>query len=298
MKKFMKRSLLFFALALVVMPALAQPRLTSRAINQFPASLPVNSNDIEWQRDVYREVYLDSCNNGVLAESNKPSLFRELFRLVIRNIVPAYEYNIDGNEVFSSQTSADIKSILSDYSIHYSEQKGKIIVNEEDFPDDEVRIYYIKEGVCFNSLNGQFYNRVLALCPVLTREDDFGDGINKYPLFWLKFADIEHYLKDFYVIQDTHNNAVKISAADYFAKNLYKGNIYKVYNPQGYSIPQYCETDSSITVERQRIDGEILKVKERAYTSSPTVTPSKYSVIEDEQPRAARKRSKKSTDKK
>ncbi len=44
---------------------------------------------------------------------------------------------------------------------------------------------------------------------------------------------------------------------DYFTKNMYRGKIYKTTNMLGKTLAQYCKTDSAMTKEQKRIEGEL-----------------------------------------
>lgn len=48
-----------------------------------------------------------------------------------------------------------------------------------------------------------------------------------------------------------------MSVDDYFTKNMYRGKIYKTTNMLGKTLRQYCETDSALTKEQKRIEGEL-----------------------------------------
>lgn len=118
--------------------------------------------------------------------------------------------------------------------------------------------YYIKESSFFDQRSATFHTKVLALCPIMTREDDFGDGGTKYPLFWVKYDDLAPYLTRQQVMTSNLNNVVVMSIDDYFARNQYKGKIYKTNNLLGQTLSQYCTTDSAMAKEQKRIEAELV----------------------------------------
>ena len=85
----------------------------------------------------------------------------------------------------------------------------------------------------------------MALCPIMKREDDFGDAATPYPLFWVKYDDLAPFLSKQTIMTSNLNNAAVMSVDDYFTKNMYKGKIYKTNNMQGLTIAQYCPNDSA-----------------------------------------------------
>ena len=61
------------------------------------------------------------------------------------------------------------------------------------------------------------------------------------------------------------NNAATMSLSDYFTLNKYKGTIYKTNNMLGRTLAQYCTTDSAMTKEQKRIEGELAMFEKRIF---------------------------------
>lgn len=234
------------------------------AQSSFPTCLPVEEYNVEWERDVYRIIDLNDNENAGLGASNIPNLFTILFEMAVEGDVPIYGHVLNGNETFSEKEKTDIKDVLESQEIPYSVENGKLLVEEEDIPTTEVKMYYVKESVYYDGTNGTFRKRIKALCPVLTRADDFNEDF-KYPLFWVLYEDAEPFLKNFYIHTTNYNKRTRMSVSEYLAKNLYKGEIYKVFNAQGLTLSQYCETDTLMEVERKKIEREISTVRSNTY---------------------------------
>ena len=130
-----------------------------------------------------------------------------------------------------------------------------------------MKSYYIKESSFFDQRSATFHTKVLALCPIMTREDDFGDGGTKYPLFWVKYDDLAPYLTRQQVMTSNLNNAVVMSIDDYFARNQYKGKIYKTNNLLGQTLSQYCTTDSAMAKEQKRIEAELVAFEKNIWSN-------------------------------
>lgn len=261
-------SYLLIALTLA-MTAQAQPRVTVRQ-QSYPAPLPATEENVEWQRDIYREIDLmDDANAGLFSpqipDRHTKGLFTTLFRLVMEGKVPAYEHGMDGNEVFNEITRISLRNILDDYHIPYSAENGKVTVEDEDVPAQEVKMYFLKEGIYYDLTNSSYRTRVLALCPVMIMEDEFSDEPTRYPMFWVEYKDLQPYLVDITILPDARNTALWMPMQDYFTLNRYRGSIYKVYNIHGKTLRQYCETDSAMKVEQQRIEKDIKHVKDATF---------------------------------
>ncbi len=226
--------------------------------------------DVVWRRDVYRELNLEQDANAGLYYPVEPigsqmNLFTYLFKLVLTGQVKAYEYRLDGNEVFTDSARIKPLAFLDNYHIYY-ERKGRgIHIDNSDIPSREVKAYYLKESDYYDQGNSTFHRKVVALCPVMEREDDFGDGSARYPLFWVRYDDLAPYLAKQTIMTSDLNNAATMSMDDYFATNQYQGKIYKTTNMLGRTLAQYCKTDSDLTKEQKRIEAEIAAFEKNIY---------------------------------
>lgn len=274
----MKRLLFILTIALVASAAVAQPKmrrnaaanknkaesssqLSRRAQIMFPTAIDM-PEDVVWRRDIYRELDLGVEANSGLYYPVEPidkqlNLFTYIFKLALNGFIPVYEYRLDGNEVFTDSSKVKMKTILDNYHIFYETQNGKLRVDNSDIPSAEVKLYYIKESAYYDQANSSFRRKVLALCPVMMREDDFGGEASKYPLFWVKYSDLEPFLSRQTVMTSNFNNAATMTLDDYFTLNKYEGKIYKTNNMLGRTLAQYCPTDSALAKEQKRIEKEL-----------------------------------------
>ena len=116
----------------------------------------------------------------------------------------------------------------------------------------------MKESAYYDQRSATFHTKVIALCPIMSREDDFGDAPQTYPLFWVKYDDVAPYLSKQIIMTSDLNNAATMTLDDYFTKNMYRGKIYKTTNMLGKTLAQYCKTDSAMTKEQKRIENELV----------------------------------------
>ena len=235
--------------------------MSVRARIMFPTAADM-PEDVVWRRDIYREIDLNKDANGGLYYPVEPqdrqlNLFTYIFKLALNGYVPVYEYRLDGNEAFNDSARVQMKTILDNFHIYYEEKDGKIRVDNSDIPSAEVKLYYLKESAYYDQANSTFHRKVLALSPVMLREDDFGGEAAKYPLFWVRYADLEPYLSRQTVMTSNLNNAATMSMEDYFTLNRYEGKIYKTNNMLGKTLAQYCATDSALQKEQMKIEAEL-----------------------------------------
>lgn len=231
-----------------------------RARISFPTQSKMDE-DVVWRRDIYRELNLNDDANAGLYYPVEPldgrmNLFTYLFKLVMRGQVKAYEYRLDGNESFEDSARVKPLALLDNYHIFYERVDGRVRIDNSDIPSREVTAYYIKESAYYDQATATFHTKVLALCPIMRRQDDFGDATT-YPLFWVKYDDIAPFLAKQMVMTSNLNNAATMSLTDYFTMNKYRGKIYKTNNMLGLTLAQYCKTDSAMAQEQRRIEAEI-----------------------------------------
>ena len=247
--------------------------MTQRALLSFPTQQTMQE-DVVWRRDIYREIDLTKDDNSGLYYPVEPvgsqmNLFTYMFKLMLNGKVSAYEYRLDGNESFAKESKIKPLDFLDNYHIYYeiTEKDGKksMKLDDSDIPSREVKSYYIKESAYYDQYSSTFHKKVVALCPIMSREDDFGDGTAKYPLFWVKYDDIAPFLSKQMIMTSNLNNAATMSIDDYFVKNKYKGEIYKTNNMLGQTLAQYCPNDSAMKKEQDRIEAELLAFEKNVW---------------------------------
>lgn len=285
----MKRIFIIVCVAFVAVSVCAQPArrrneqrqgnrsnantITTRAQISFPTTAAMNE-DVVWRRDIYREVKLEEDANAGLYYPTEPvgsqmNLFSYIFKLMMMGTrnggINAYEYRMDGNEVFNDSSRVKPLQFLDNYHIYYERTDRGIRLDNSDIPSAEVKGYYLKESAYYDQGTSTFHRKVIALCPIMYRSDDFGDGEVKYPLFWVKYDDLAPFLSKQTIMTSNLNNAATMSVEDYFTMNRYQGKIYKTTNMLGRTLSQYCPTDSAMTAEQKKIENELVAFEKNIF---------------------------------
>ncbi len=240
--------------------------VTERMRIMYPTALDM-PEDVVWRRDIYREINLDDEMNSGLYFPVEPvgkqmNLFTYILKLAINGYIPVYEYRLDGNEVLDESAKLDMATLLKNHNILFTEEKGKIHVDNSDIPSAEVKKYFLKESAYYDQANSSFHIKPLALCPVMVVQDDFAFSDDaagtSYPLFWVKYSEVEPYLSRQTVMTSDKNNAATMTLDDYFTLNRYKGKIYKTTNMLGKTLAQIAGNDSTkLSAEQKRIEAEL-----------------------------------------
>jgi len=233
--------------------------MTQRMQLMYPVAVDM-PEDVVWRRDIYREINLnEEANSGlyypVIPQGKQMNLFTYIFKLALNGYIPVYEYSIanDGNDDFSDSAKVKMENVLIDHHIPYVEKDGKLRVENNHIPSQEVTKYYLKESAYYDQSNATFHIKVLALCPIMG-DSDFGAE----PFFWVKYSDLEPFLSRQQVMVSNQNNAATMSLDDYFTLNKYKGRIYKTNNMLGKTLAQIVGEDSvKLSEEQKRIEKEL-----------------------------------------
>lgn len=249
--------------------------MTTRAQISFPTEAKM-AEDVVWRRDVYRELDLNDDANAGLYYPTEPvgtqmNLFTYLFKLIMAGPrhggIAAYSYDVNScNERFDESLRIQPLKFLDDYHIFYERGDRGVHIDDSDIPSAEVKGYFIKESAYFDQVSATFHTKVQAICPVMYREDDFGDGVTKYPLFWVKYDDLAPFLSKQTIMTSNLNNAATMSLDDYFTTNAYRGKIYKTTNMLGKTLAQVAGGDTAkLSREQSRIEKEIERFEQNVW---------------------------------
>lgn len=228
--------------------ASSAPSVSERAQNRYGASGNLTDADVQWMRVIYRQLDLNDDKNAALYFPEDPidgqeNLFRIIMRLLCDGDVKAYEY-LDGREIFTDKYEVKMSDVFDRFHIPYSQAKGssekspKFDVDETDVPTNEVLSYYVIERWEFDTRSNRMRTYVDAICPVLHRAGDFGGDAVKYPMFWVKFADLRPYLAQQQIFVSDDNNLPTCNYDDFFNLTMYNGDIYKTRNLKNQSLMQ------------------------------------------------------------
>lgn len=246
----------------------------TQRMQSFYENKPVHDADLEYMREIYREIDLQKEQNTPLyfpedIIDGQKNLFRIIMEQVVEGKLPAYEY-LDGREVFTDEYKVKVGDMLDRFGIYYTEGKGsteknpKYVIEEADMPTGQVLTYYILEKWEFDRRTNRMRTRVEAICPVLTRAGDFG-GEARYPMFWVKFDALRPWLAQQYIFLSDDNNKPQYSLDDYFNLGMYQGDIYKTKNLRNLSMNQMYPDEDMLKQAQDSIDRRLREYGKNLY---------------------------------
>ena len=231
--------------------------ISDRARSQYTAQTAMPT-EVQWRRDIYRELDLKKEKNAALYYPEEPlgdrvNFFTLLLNLILDGKITAYECRLDGNELFTPDNVLDIENMLDKFYIDYTKENGKYVIKPKDIPNPEK--YFIKESNYLDQLSN-YQTRVTAICPVMM-DSEFGEKPIAQPMFWLNYDEISPYLGQTQVMTSSYNNTSNMSLDDYFVMRQYEGEIYKTSNLRNVPLSEYCETEEELQAERARIEKQL-----------------------------------------
>ncbi|GAB6011645.1 type IX secretion system ring subunit PorN/GldN [Viscerimonas tarda] len=283
------------------------PQLTVRAENMNRQQTQWVGN-APWTREIYRFLDLNDEKNASLYYPVTPigdrmNLFTMIFKLLANNEISAYEFQLDRIETFTDDNKLNFKDLLNRFSVMYTEQNGKYVIEDIDIPSNEVLGYYVKEAWYFDKSNSVVDTKILAICPIIFSQGDFEAETTRYPLFWLPYEEIRPYAARMPIMTSNLNNASTQTIDDFFRKHDFKGEIYKTTNMKNLSLAQlYPGNDSLVKKEQKKVETQLKEFKNKLWAmNDSTLTktqPAAKKPVKAESKEAAAATDKKSSDSK
>jgi gliding motility associated protien GldN len=275
------------------------PDLTVRALSKNEEQTQ-NTENAPWIREIYRQVNLKEAANAPLYYPVEPvgdrmNLFALIFKLLSENKITVYEY-LDGKEIFTDRYKVNFKDFLDRFRVLHTEKiEGAdtiYVVDESDIPSSEVLSYLVKEACYFNASNSTVDIKLLAICPLLIREGDFGE-VTSMPMFWIPYENIHPYISRRPIMTSDLNNAMTYTLDDYFRKRMFEGEIIKMTNLLNYTLAQRFSTPESMKHAQDSIENYLKHFEKQLWVQPDTTIVAdsktkKKKSAKEEKPKAAK----------
>ena len=214
-----------------------------------------------WLRSIYRSIDLTRRANAPLyspqvATESEGNLFAQIFQLYAAGKLPVYEY-IDGTEQLDEAHRLSFKDFLGRFHIDYTEGRPS------DIPSSDVKSYYLKEVHLFDEGTSTYTTEVTALCPILSGIGDYGEL--RMPLFWVKYSDLQPYLRTQLIALSAQNGIRRSTLDDFFRLGLYEGEIIKADDLLGRTLVEEYPTPEAQKEAQKQIERELSDFRSQLY---------------------------------
>jgi gliding motility associated protien GldN len=236
-----------------------------------------NTENAPWIREIYRQINLKEAANAPLYYPVEPvgdriNLFTLIFKLLSENKITVYEY-LDGKEIFTDRYKVNFKDFLDRFRVLYMEKivgtDTIYVVDESDIPNSEVLSYLVKEAWYFKASNSTVDIKLLAICPLLIREGDFGEVISM-PIFWIPYENIQPHISRTPIMTSDLNNAMTYTLDDYFRKRMFEGEIIKTTNLLNYTLAQQFSTPEAMKIAQDSIENHLKHFENQLWVQPDT----------------------------
>lgn len=251
------------------------PQLSERArIRNMGQTKDIGNT--RWVRGIYRFLDLEKGLNGSLYYPATPTATRmNLFTLIMKQLaagnITAYKWQLDGSEIFTPDQQESFKDILDRFEIMHTEENGRYNVEDIDLPNNEVRGYYVKELWYFDHNNSVFDVQTVAICPVLFRQDDYGEGTGRYPMFWLPYEEIKPYAAQMPVMTSNLNNVERGTIDDFFVMHRFDGEIYKTTNMRNLSMAELYPDQAVRKREEKKVEWQLRAINDSLWVYNDSI---------------------------
>lgn len=218
----------------------------------FALDINAQSQGKAWSQTVFREVNLKDYPNTAVLGVRCQGVVKAVFEAAEKG-APVYKYDMNGHDILDGESQSTIDKIFADFHLTLQE-----------IPYADITTLYVMEQTAYNATNSSFTTEVVAVCPVLLTQDDFGLGVTKYPICWVRLGDARQQLSQL-ITTPANNQQYYMSAYEWLSLQQYQGSIYKIQNNAGVALPQYCSTPEMISAEQQRIESGLRTIKKQTY---------------------------------
>ena len=236
-----------------------------------------------WVREVYRMLDLTKGKNAALYYPPQPvgekmNLYTMIFKLMADGDLVAYEWN-DGQDLFVDELKVNFEDVLKNLEIPYQKNGDRYTYDDFSIPSNEALRYYIKEAWYFDQSNSVMGAKVLAICPVLMRQE-YLDGLDyegaagqgmPQPQFWIPYENISPYAAQMPIMSSNLNNVMNKTIDDYFNMRLYEGEIYKTTNMENKFLLEQFKTPEELKYAQDSIENQLRRFDKNLWIINDSV---------------------------
>lgn len=222
-----------------------------------PKELPlIRSADVMWHRRLWREIDLtEKTNQHLYFYKNNPKpnlcLFDLIYQHVLNGSLKAYSTKDDK---FTTELNVDSLPILLADSIYISDTTENKIKQFVPVVSKDVVKFWLKEDWIYDSKYSRIDVRIIGICPVRIKKDEFGQVIGYQQLFWVYFPHARNILVNHEAFKKESEDAPRISFDDVFLERKFSSIIINENDKKDLHLKENLnELDTKLETERSKI---------------------------------------------
>lgn len=138
------------------------------------------------------------------------------------------------------------------------EEITKVVPKELNWED--IKRFRIKEVWFFDEESARMHVRILGVAPLLEKQDDNGNFLFEYPMFWAYYPELREIIAR-HESFNPYNDAMRMSWEDIFEMRLFSSYIMKASNVYDRPIKNY-KAGLDILLEADKIHNEIFNFEQ------------------------------------
>lgn len=222
----------------------------------IPKELPlIRRADVMWHRRLWREIDLtEERNKHLYINKTNPDPNRAMFDLLYESVLNGSlkTYSVKDDN-FTTELNPKTLPLIAGDSIF---TQDTTVTSKKEFislKSKDVVKFWLKEDWIYDSKYAKIEVRILGICPVKVKKDEYGQIIGYQQLFWIYFPQARYTLVNYEAFKKESEDAPRISFDDVFLDRKFSSYIINQNKPNDLQVSENkTELDAKLEIEQTK----------------------------------------------